>query len=142
AAPWPVVASAEPGSGEGAGASFSPPQAGGPPFHPGAEPRRLADPHARRILEAVRGKSKLTIVHAHGERLMFDRLATLPAHAWNWDDRRAGPPLRDSLSRVSGAGLGGGRPWGPPEGGGGRGGRAAGPGARRAGQRGGAVPGA
>ena len=24
---------------------------------------------------------------------MFDRLAALPADAWNWDDRRAGPTL-------------------------------------------------
>ena len=55
------------------------------------------------LLEAVQAKSKLTIVHGHGERLMFDRLASLPAHAWNWDDRRAGPSLRDGLARVPGA---------------------------------------
>ena len=55
------------------------------------EYRRFGEPYDRRILEAVQRRSKLTILHAHGEHLMFDRLATLPAHAWNWDDRRAGP---------------------------------------------------
>jgi uroporphyrinogen decarboxylase len=59
----------------------------------------------------VRPKSKLTILHCHGERLMFDRLATLPADAWNWDDRRAGPSLRDAQARVPGAVIGGIDQW-------------------------------
>ena len=35
------------------------------------------------------------------------RIATLPADAWNWDDRRAGPSLRDAQARVPGAVIGG-----------------------------------
>jgi uroporphyrinogen decarboxylase len=42
---------------------------------------------------------------------MFDRLATLPAQAWNWDDRRAGPSLREGKARVPGAVLGGLDQW-------------------------------
>ncbi len=42
---------------------------------------------------------------------MFDRLATLPADAWNWDDRRAGPSLREAQARVPGAVIGGLDQW-------------------------------
>jgi uroporphyrinogen decarboxylase len=81
---------------------------------------RYGEPYDRRILEAVRPRSRLTILHGHGERLMFDRLAALPADAWNWDDRRAGPALRDGKARVPGAVIGGLDRWetlraGPPE---------------------------
>src|SRR5205807_75681 len=54
---------------------------------------RFGEPYDRRVLESVMGKSMLTIVHCHGDRLMFDRLAALPGNAWNWDDRAAGPSL-------------------------------------------------
>ena len=43
---------------------------------------------------------------------MFDRLAALPADAWNWDDRRAGPSLREAQARVPGAVIGGLDQWG------------------------------
>src|SRR5262249_60782064 len=74
----------------------------------------------RRIPEAARPKSKLTILHCHGEHLMFDILASLPADAWNWDDRRAGPSLASGKARVPGAVIGGLDQWstlkdGPPE---------------------------
>jgi uroporphyrinogen decarboxylase len=42
---------------------------------------------------------------------MFDRLAGLPADAWNWDDRRAGPSLREAQTRVPGAVIGGLDQW-------------------------------
>jgi uroporphyrinogen decarboxylase len=98
---------------EGAEGFFYSIQAASATFHTEEEYRRFGEPYDRRILEAVRAKSKLTIVHAHGERLMFERLAGLPAHAWNWDDRRAGPSLRDGLARVPGAVIGGLDQWGP-----------------------------
>ena len=87
-------------------------QAASTDFHTEEEYRRFGEPYDRRILEAVQGKSKLTILHAHGEHLMFERLATLPAHAWNWDDRRVGPSLRDAVARVPGAVVGGLDQWG------------------------------
>jgi len=37
--------------------------------------RRFGEPYDRQVLESVRGKSLLTIVHCHGDRLMFERLA-------------------------------------------------------------------
>jgi len=42
---------------------------------------------------------------------MFERLATLPTHAFNWDDRRVGPSLREAVTRVPGAVVGGLDQW-------------------------------
>jgi uroporphyrinogen decarboxylase len=72
---------------------------------------RFGEPYDRQVLEAVAGKSALTIVHCHGDRLMFDRLARLPGHAWNWDDRATAPSLGDGRARVPGAVIGGLDQW-------------------------------
>jgi uroporphyrinogen decarboxylase len=86
-------------------------QAASRDWHTEEEYLRFGEPYDRRILEAVRPTSKLTIVHGHGANLMFDHLARLPADAWNWDDRRAGPSLRDAQARVPGAVMGGLDQW-------------------------------
>jgi uroporphyrinogen decarboxylase len=53
----------------------------------------------------------LTVVHCHGDALMFDRLARLPGHAWNWDDRRTAPTLAEGRTMVPGAVIGGLDQW-------------------------------
>src|SRR2546426_2516094 len=68
---------------------------------------RFGEPYDRRILESVRGRSMLTIIHGHGDALMFDRLARLPGHAWNWDDRATPPSLAEGKAITSGAVIGG-----------------------------------
>jgi len=68
---------------------------------------RLGEPWDRRVLEAARPRSFLTIVHCHGDRLMFDRLARLPGGVWNWDDRAAGPTLAAGAALAVGAVCGG-----------------------------------
>ncbi len=65
----------------------------------------------RRILDAALARAQLVILHAHGDELMFGRLASLHAHAWNWDDRAAGPPLREGKTKVTGAVIGGVNQW-------------------------------
>jgi uroporphyrinogen decarboxylase len=72
----------------------------------------FGEPYDRRILESVAGRSILTIVHCHGDALMFDRLARLPGHAWNWDDRRTAPTLAAGKAAVPGAVIGGLDQWG------------------------------
>ncbi len=72
---------------------------------------RFGEPYDRRVLESVRDASSFTIVHCHGDRLMFDRLASLPGHAWNWDDRSAGPSLAVGKGKIVGAVLGGLDQW-------------------------------
>ena len=80
-------------------------------LHTEEEYLRFGEPHDRRILETVRGRSTFTLLHCHGDRLMFDRLAALPADAWNWDDRRSGPTLREGRAKVPGAVIGGMNQW-------------------------------
>ncbi len=92
---------------EGVEGIFYSVQAASTDWHTEEEYLRFGEPCDRQILESVQPKSKLTVLHCHGQNLMFDRLAALPAHAWNWDDRSAGPALRDGQARVPGAVIGG-----------------------------------
>jgi len=105
---------------EGAEGFFYSVQAASTDFHSEEEYLRFGESYDRRILDAVRPRSKITILHCHGAHLMFDRLAALPADAWNWDDRRAGPTLEQGKAGVRGAVIGGLDQWttlkeGPPE---------------------------
>ena len=68
---------------------------------------RFGEPYDRRVLGEIHPRSFLTIVHCHGDRLMFERLARLPGHVWNWDDRAAGPSLAQGRAVVPGAVCGG-----------------------------------
>lgn len=79
--------------------------------HTEEEYARFGEPYDRRVLEAVHGRSSLTIIHCHGDRLMFDRLARLPGHAWNWDDRATPPSLGVARALVPGAVIGGLHQW-------------------------------
>ena len=51
-----------------------------------------------------------TMVLAHF-RLPGDRLRHLPGHAWNWDDRAAGPSLTEGKAKIRGAVIGGVNQW-------------------------------
>jgi uroporphyrinogen decarboxylase len=72
---------------------------------------RFGEPWDRRVLEALRSRSFLTVVHCHGARLMFDRLARLPGQVWNWDDRASGPTLAAAAGQIVGAVCGGLNQW-------------------------------
>jgi uroporphyrinogen decarboxylase len=86
-------------------------QAASRSLHSEEEYLEFGEPYDRQVLESVEGRSELTIVHCHGDQLMFDRLANLPGHAWNWDDRATPPSLRDARSKVNGALIGGLHQW-------------------------------
>ena len=96
---------------EGAAGIFYAIQAASHRFHTEAEYAEFGEPYDRRLLDAALGGGRLVIVHCHGDELMFDRLARLPAHAWNWDDRVQGPSLREAKARVGGAVIGGVNQW-------------------------------
>jgi len=96
---------------EGVSGIFYSIQAASGSLHTEEECARFGEPYDRRFLEAIAGKSILTIIHAHGDRLMFDRLARLPGHAWNWDDRATPPSLAAGRSAVAGAVIGGLNQW-------------------------------
>ena len=96
---------------EGAAGIFYSIQAASYRLHTEEEYARFGEPYDRRILEAALARAPLVILHAHGGDLMFDPLASLPAHAWNWDDRVAGPSLGEGKAKVKGAVIGGINQW-------------------------------
>jgi uroporphyrinogen decarboxylase len=106
-----ILAFAEAVFAEGAQGFFYSVQAASLSWHTEEEYARFGEPYDRRILEAARARAQLTVLHAHGDRLMFDRLAALPADVWNWDDRRSGPSLREGRALVPGAVAGGMNQW-------------------------------
>jgi uroporphyrinogen decarboxylase len=71
----------------------------------------FGEPYDRTVLDAIGDRSLLTVIHGHGDALMFDRLARLPGHAWNWDDRRTAPALAEGRAAVPGAVIGGLDQW-------------------------------
>ena len=96
---------------EGAAGFFYAIQTASRRLHTEEDYARFGEPYDRRLLGFVMERAQLVIVHCHGEELMFDRLARLPAHAWNWDDRVAGPSLVEGKARVHGAAVGGVNQW-------------------------------
>lgn len=54
----------------------------------------------RQVLAAA-GASRFTMLHIHGEQIMFHELMTYPIHAINWHDRRTSPTLAEG-ERLSG----------------------------------------
>jgi uroporphyrinogen decarboxylase len=96
---------------EGVSGIFYSIQAASHRVHTEAQYAEFGEPYDRRVLESVRDRSFLTIVHCHGTDLMFDRLARLPGHAWNWDDRATPPSLADAKAQVPGAVIGGLHQW-------------------------------
>jgi uroporphyrinogen decarboxylase len=96
---------------EGVSGIFYSIQAASRRFHTEEEYAEFGEPHDRRVLEAVGDRSILTIIHCHGDQLMFDRLAALPGHAWNWEDRTTPPSLAAGRARVPGAVIGGLAQW-------------------------------
>ena len=96
---------------EGMSGIFYSIQAASRSAHTEAVYAEFGEPYDRRILDSVAGRSILTIIHCHGDALMFDRLARLPGHAWNWDDRRTPPALGEGHRAVRGAVIGGLDQW-------------------------------
>ena len=59
------------------------------------------------ILEAVRSRSRVNMLHLHGENIMFDLLADYPVQMVNWHDRLTAPTLVNALQKFKGAVTGG-----------------------------------
>lgn len=76
-----------------------------------AEHARFETPFLRRVLEAVAGRSTVTLLHAHGTDVYFDATAALPVHAVNWHDRRTAPSLAEGKRRFGGCVVGGLAEW-------------------------------
>ncbi|MBL8289829.1 MAG: uroporphyrinogen decarboxylase [Rubrivivax sp.] len=71
------------------------------------EYQRFGKAYDLQVLAALRGKTRLNLLHAHGHDIMFDLLADYPVEMLNWHDRTAGPALAEALSRFPGLLVGG-----------------------------------
>lgn len=53
------------------------------------------------FLKAIQGKAEFHILHAHGEKLYFDRLLDYPVSALSWADLNGGPTIAEARRRTS-----------------------------------------
>lgn len=59
------------------------------------------------VLGAVSARARWSMLHVHGEDIMFDALADYPVAMANWHDRVTAPDLRAALARFPGLLVGG-----------------------------------
>jgi uroporphyrinogen decarboxylase len=76
-----------------------------------AEYREFGEPFDRMVFDAMRDKVEIVMMHAHGEDLMFDLVASYPIDMINWHDRAAGPSLAEARERFPGMLVGGVGEW-------------------------------
>ena len=55
---------------------------------------RFMRPYDMALLEAIRGRGTLHVLHAHGNHIFFDRMIEYPVQALSWADRDSGPIAR------------------------------------------------
>jgi uroporphyrinogen decarboxylase len=72
-----------------------------------AEYAEFAKKYDLAVLEAVKGRSWLNILHLHGEKVMFDAVLDYPVQALNYHDREAGPSLAELRKRTKKCLVGG-----------------------------------
>ncbi len=53
------------------------------------------------FLNAIKGKGEIHILHAHGEKLFFDRLLDYPVQAISWADLNGGPTITEARKKTS-----------------------------------------
>ena len=53
------------------------------------------------FLNAIKGKGEMHILHAHGEKLFFDRLLNYPVQAISWADLNGGPTIAEAREKTS-----------------------------------------
>jgi len=53
------------------------------------------------FLNAIKGKGEMHILHAHGEKLYFDRMLDYPVQAISWADLNGGPTITEARKKSS-----------------------------------------
>jgi uroporphyrinogen decarboxylase len=59
------------------------------------------------LLDGIAGKARLSMLHLHGDDIMFDLVADYPVEMLNWHDQITEPPLREAAGRFRGIVVGG-----------------------------------
>jgi len=62
---------------------------------------RFMRPFDLAFLQAIQGRGEFHILHAHGEKLYFDRLLDYPVQALSWADLNGGPTIAAARQRTS-----------------------------------------
>jgi uroporphyrinogen decarboxylase len=62
---------------------------------------RFMRPFDLQLLEAIRGRGECHVLHAHGERIYFERLLDYPVQALSWADLNGGPSIALARRRTS-----------------------------------------
>ena len=91
----------------GADGVFFATQAANPESFTREEHDRLDLVYVGRILRSIQGRSRLTMVHAHGDLPYLDAFNGASVHAINWHDRTTSPDLATAAGQFSGALVGG-----------------------------------
>jgi uroporphyrinogen decarboxylase len=71
------------------------------------EYREFGAAYDLQVLNAIRGDTRLNMLHVHGEDIFFDLTATYPVEMINWHDRVTWPNLREAKDRFKGLLVGG-----------------------------------
>lgn len=66
-----------------------------------AEYREFGMPYDLLVLNAIQDSAELTMLHIHGEDIMFDLLASYPVQMVNWHDRLTWPSLTEGSRHVN-----------------------------------------
>ncbi len=74
---------------------------------PEEDHRRFGEPYDLRVLASPACALPLRMLHVHGVRAYFDRLAAYPVNMLNWHDRMAGPTLEQGIAKFPGVVAGG-----------------------------------
>jgi len=72
-----------------------------------AEHRRFGVAYDRRVLDGVGGEATFTLLHLHGNDVMFDQVSEYKANMMNWHDRRSELDLAGAMRRFDGMLVGG-----------------------------------
>jgi uroporphyrinogen decarboxylase len=65
-----------------------------------AQYERFMRPFDLQLLNAIKGKGEMHILHAHGAQLYLDRLLDYPAQVLSWADLNGGPSIAELRSRT------------------------------------------
>jgi uroporphyrinogen decarboxylase len=72
---------------------------------------RAGEPFMASLVESLAATCPLILLHLHGQKIYFDKLAALAVHAINWHDRLTAPTLQEGKRHFGGAVVGGLSEW-------------------------------
>jgi uroporphyrinogen decarboxylase len=72
-----------------------------------AEYERFGVRYDLEVFRELKSRTRVNMLHVHGENIMFDLMASYPVEMINWHDRLTAPALKDALGMAKAALVGG-----------------------------------